>query len=162
MLKESLQRFLFFCFFFAAGLSALGVSIITNDLVSYFSYKALLENSQVNTEKLKSLNDDYDTLLNQLRHDPNLFNKIARVTFGIESKDKQTISPKARPEELYAAKETLAKKIAQTQVEEKQLPNWVSRIKQPHRRIALFLAGSVLIIISFVYFGPVRKAAGQE
>jgi hypothetical protein len=155
------MRFFLFCIFFAVGLSAMGVSIICNDLISYYSYKGLLTASQANIDKLKSLNDDYDALLEQLHQDPNLFRRIARVTFGTEPENNETISPKARPEELSAARASLSKKIAQ-QSAESRLPNWLLRIKQPHRRVALFLAGAVLIIISFIFFGPVSKPSMQN
>ena len=158
---QGVFRFVVFCIFFAFGLSSLGLSIICGDLVSYYSYKGLLTASQTNIDKLKSLNDDYDALLSQLQQDPNLFNRIARVTFGTEPGDDQTISPRARPEELSAARSALAKKIAES-ADESRLPKWLLRIKQPQRRVALFLAGSVLIIISIIFFGPVSRPSESD
>ena len=153
---QGLMRFLVFCTCLAIGLSALSLVILYDDLVAYYSYKASLKAAEANIDKLKILNDDYDALLEQLKNDPNLLKRIYRVTFGDESEDEQAVYPRPRPEELYAARAALAERIAQQETET-NLPDWMERIKHPRVRIALFLSGTALIIISFIFFGPVRQ-----
>lgn len=155
---QSFVRFFLFCTFFAIGLFGLGLSILFDDLVSYYQGREALRLVEVTNEKLRSLNEDYDVLLEQLREDPNLLERAARVTFGAGGDSSDVVYPKAREEELAAARAALLEDSEKSS-NKAVLPEWLERFKEPRRRAALFLASSVLILIAFVFFGTVKEAA---
>lgn len=150
---QRVVSFFLFCVFFAIGLSGLGLSVLCDDLVSFYSGREVLRAVEASSEKLRSLNEDYDILLEQLRDDPNLLERVARVTLGSGLEDSNAVYPKARPEELVAAREALAR---DSEVSADVLPQWLERIREPRRRLVLFLSGSVLILIAFIFFGTVK------
>lgn len=153
---QSAIRFFLFCVFFVVGLFGLGLSILSDELVSYYQSRQDLKAVETTNDKLRSLNEDYDVLLEQLRDDPNLLERVARITLGFGQEDSEAVYPKARPEELAAARAALTKQIEQSS-EEVRLPKWLNRLKEPRRRIGLFMAGAAVILVAFIFFGPTRK-----
>ncbi len=55
-----------------------------------------------------------------------------------------------------AARKVLAKDHNQELIEP-NVPAWLTRCSEPHRRIILFFAGAGLILISFICFGPAEQ-----
>ncbi|NIP24766.1 MAG: hypothetical protein GWN67_07035, partial [Phycisphaerae bacterium] len=121
----------------------------------------LLKDEKELSNKLKSLNADYDALLQQLKDDPNLIKRIALVTVGKEAEDANTIYPKATAEQLAAARKALTEETSQQSAKE-TLPRWLARCREPRRRTALFFAGAGLILISFICFGPAKETSREE
>ena len=160
MHKDIIIRVLLFVFFFAVGLSAMTLSLLFNDIYGYYQNKEILAEAERNVEKLKTLNDDYDALLGQLRGDSHFAERLASATLGIQPKEKDVAYPRETVSQLAAARVALMKESesgAGGAQKEQALPGWVERCKTANRRLALFIAGSALILIAFVYFGPTNK-----
>jgi hypothetical protein len=150
-----------FVIFFSIGAASLGVSILCDDLVQYYRNRQLLRVTQQSVNRLESLNTDYDILLEQLEKDPNLVKRLAPATLGTEPEDTNAVYPRAAREQLTAAHEALTKN-QNGQSTGPMLPEWLTRCSEPRRRITLFVAGSVLILISFTCFAPVRQSPTKE
>ena len=161
MRTESIIRALLFVVFFSIGAAALGVSILCNDLIGYHHVKRQLEEEEYANKKLESLIADYNAVSEQVKSDPNLFKRIAPATLGVEPAEANTIYPKVTPEQSAAARKALSKEENYKKTQP-TLPNWLARCGEPRRRIILFLAGAALILISFIFFCPVREPSPKE
>ena len=150
-----------FVIFFSIGAASLGVSILCDDLVQYYRNRQLLKVTQQSVKRLKSLNTDYDILLEQLEKDPNLVKRLAPATLGTEPEDANAVYPRATPEQLAAARRALMED-PNDQSDGAMLPKWLTRCSEPRRRITLFIAGSVLILISFTCFAPARQSPTKK
>jgi len=153
MQRHGILHFLLFATFFSIGAAALGGAVLCDDLVLYCRNKHLVAKAEMSLERLKSLNSEYDALLERLENEPNLLKRIAPAALGTEPEDPNAIYPKARAEELAVARRTL---VQQTQPENREpaLPKWLQRCSEPRHKIALFLAGAGLVLISLVCFTP--------
>ncbi|MCP4609197.1 MAG: hypothetical protein GY845_10840 [Planctomycetes bacterium] len=162
MQRRNFIRLIFFVVFFSIGASSLGISILCDDLVKYYRSKNDLVVGQQAVDKLKSMNADYDVLLEKWEEDPNnMAKRLAPATLGTKPEDPNTVYPKAIPEELAKAHEALAKD-PNDQSEVPMLPNWLTRCSEPRRRTTLFIAGSFLILISFTCFAPVKQPSEKK
>ena len=153
---QNFLRIFAFVVFFSIGAAALCGSILSGELLHYYQHKRLLKAAEVSLKKLESLNADYDALLRQLQKDPNLVERIARITFGKQSTDANVIYPKVTGEQLDAARSVLAEESNRPPAD---VPRWVTRGNEPGKRLALFLAGAALVLITFMFFGPSGKKA---
>ena len=158
MHREGVFHSLVFVVFFGIGAVALGGSVLCEDLIRYCRDGNQVRESQRSIDRLTSLNKEYDTLLEQLDKNPELFQRIATPTLGKEPNDPETAYPKARAQELRVARQALLDQAARDQPTP-DLPDWLVRCAEPRRRIALFVAGASLIIISMVCFTPEPKLA---
>jgi hypothetical protein len=156
MHRQGLLHMLVFVVFFGIGAAALGVSVLSDDLVRYCRNQVQIAESQDTLERLESLNRDYDVLLAQLEADPNLLKRIAPATLGTEPKDPCTIYPKARARELQIARKALLDQMGHDEPGS-GVPPWLQRCSEPRRRMVLFVAGASLILISLVCFTPEPK-----
>jgi hypothetical protein len=154
-MQNTLRMFIFIVFF-SIGAAAMSISILCDELLRYYHNKQALNSAQESTEKLKSLNADYDVLLEQLKNDPNFIDRALPVTLGIEANEPNTIHPKATVEQLSAAKEALTADV-NDKTTALLVPDWLNRCSEPRRRMVLFVTGAVLILISFMYFGPAQR-----
>ena len=161
MQGRNIIRMILFVIFFSIGAASLGVSILCDDLVQYYQNRQLLKVTRQSLNRLESLNADYDALLEQLEKDPNLVKRLGPATLGTEPEDANAVYPRATPEQLTAAHEALAKN-QNDQSAGPMLPEWLTRCSEPRRRITLFIAGSVLILISFTCFTPTRQSPTKE
>ena len=150
-----------FFIFFSIGAASLGVSILCDDLVQYYRNRQLLKVTQQSLNQLESLNTDYDALLEQLEKDPNFVKRLGPATLGTDPEDANAVYPRATPEQLAAARKALMED-PNGQSAGPMLPRWLTRCSEPRRRITLFIAGSVLILISFTCFTPVRQSPTKE
>ena len=150
-----------FVIFFSIGAGSLGISILCDDLVQYYHNRQLLKVTQQSLDRLESLNADYDALLEQLEKDPNLIKRLAPAALGTEPEDANAVYPRATPEQLAAARKALTQD-PNDQSTVPTLPEWLTRCSEPRRRITLFVAGSVLILISFTCFTPVKQTTKKE
>jgi hypothetical protein len=152
MLKGVLE-ILFFAVFFSVGAAALAGAVLCNDLIQYCRDKQLVAEAQASTERLESLNAEYDALLEQLEKDPDVLKRIAPVTLGTEPNDPDTVRPRARASELAVARKALLQQSEKDSAGP-AVPTWLQRCSDPPKRIALFIAGAGLILISLVCFTP--------
>lgn len=159
-MRNTILRVFLFVVFFSIGAAALSGSILCDDLLRYYTNKQLLKTAENSLSRLKSLNADYDALLEQLQTDPNVIKRIAPATLGTEPADANAIYPKATAEQLAAARKALSKKAGRPPVGP-QIPDWIIRCSKPPQRVILFLAGGFLILISFTCFGRI-KAVGPK
>jgi hypothetical protein len=151
--KQNVTRTILFVVFFSIGAISLGASILSDDLVRYYRNRQLLQAAQKSLDRLRSLNVDYDVLLEHLEKDPNFFKRIASATLGTEPEDANVIYPRATAEQLAAARRVLAEDPNQ-QPAEPVMPQWLTRCSEPNQRIMLFVSGGALILISFICFRP--------
>ena len=161
MQGRNVIRTILFAIFFSIGAASLGVSILCDDLVQYYRNRQLLKVTQQSVNRLKSLNTDYDILLEQLEKDPNLVKRLAPAALGTEPEDANAVYPRATPEQLAAARRALMKD-PNDQSDGAMLPEWLTRCSEPRRRTTLFIAGSVLILISLTCFAPARQSPTKE
>jgi len=160
MRSQNIIRAFLFAVFFGIGAATLGGSVLCNDLIRYYYNRQMLKKTEVNLSRLKSLNDDYDALLQQLEKDPNLVKRIAPATIGTEPAEEETIYPRATPEQLAAARAALTED-SKDHATEPTIPDWIIRCSRPSRRILLFFAGASLILISFICFRPAPPSRRQ-
>lgn len=151
MLSQKILHFLLFVLFFSAGAVALGGAVLSDDLIRYCRNQQLLSEGRIALERLESLNREYDALLAQLENDPNLLRRIAPATLGTEPADPCAVYPRAKARELAAARKTLLEQAGRPAAPP-AVPQWLERCCEPRRKIALFIAGAGLVLISLVFF----------
>ncbi len=161
MQGRNVIRTILFITFFSIGAASLGISILCDDLVQYYRNRQFLRVTRQSVNRLKSLNTDYDVLLEQLEKDPNLVKRLAPATLGTEPEDANAVYPRATPKQLAAARKALMEDT-NDQSAGPMLPEWLTRCSEPRRRMALFVAGWVLILISFTCFTPVKQTPQKE
>jgi len=157
MRRQDVIRTFLFVVFFSIGASSLGVSILCDELLRYYTSRQLLKAAEDTLGRLESLNTDYDLLLQQLEKDPNLVRHIAPAALGAQPVDGKAVYPRASAEQLAAARKALTEGSNQ-QSGEPRVPRWIVRCSRPTHRVVLFLAGAFLVLISFIWFGPAERA----
>jgi hypothetical protein len=148
-------RAILFVLFFSIGAASLSISILCDDLVQYYQNTEHLRAAQESLDRLKSLNADYDILLERLQSDPNLVKRLAPATLGPDHQDANTVYPRATAEQLAAARRALIAEQNRKSAEP-VMPKWLSRCRAPRRRVMLLICGVVLILTSFICFGPAK------
>jgi len=161
MQRQDFLRLFLFVFFFSAGVASLGLSILSEDLLRYYRDNQLLKMAEKSLGRLSSLNADYDALLHQLQKDPDFVKRIAPAAMGTQPADADAAYPKAKAEQLAAARKALTDVSAQ-KTAEPVMSRWVVRCNALPRRIALFFCGSFLILISFICFAPAKQSPEQQ
>jgi hypothetical protein len=152
----------FFVLFFSIGAASLSSSVLFDDLIQYYQNKQFLREAQKSLDRLKSLNADYDVLLERLEEDPNLVvERLAPATLGTKSVDANTVYPRARSRQLAAARKALMEE-SNGESTEAAMPQWLKRCSEPRNRILLFISGVVLVLISFVCFRPAKQTFEKE
>ncbi len=149
-----------FIVFSGVGVAALGGSMLCDELLGYYRNRKLLKQAHQSTERLKSLNAEYDSLLQRLETDPNLFRRISPAVLGNEPDDPNTVYPKARAEQLAAARKAVTD--PNTQSADAAMPDWLTRCSEPRKRILLFASGAALVLIAFACFGPTKQLNKQK
>jgi len=153
MQRQGIFHLLFFVVFFSIGAVALGGAVLCDDFIQYCRNKSLLQDAQTSLKRLESLNTEYDALLQELEKDPDLLQRIVPVTLGTEPNDPNTVYPKARARELAIARKAVVAEAGQEPAAP-AIPVWLQRCSDPPKRIALFIAGAGLVLISLVCFAP--------
>lgn len=154
MNKSEIIRIPVFILFFSIGASALGLSVLCDDLIKYFRNVQLRQSAHESIEKLKIFNVDYGSLLENIDEDPNFIKRIAPVVSGSEYQDANGAYPRATARELAAAREAFGDPTKENI--EPVIPVWLSRSSEPQKRLTLFICGIVLMLISFVCFRPLK------
>ena len=161
MQARNVIRVSVFIVFFGIGAAAIGGSVLCPDFIQYYQNKDSLRAAQESLGRLELLNADYDALLQQLQQDPNLVKRIAPATLGTEPEDQNAVYPTATIKQLTFARKALTEHTQQ-QPTELATPTWLIRCSESRRRMALFLAGTGLILISIMYFGPAKENSSQD
>jgi hypothetical protein len=149
-------RFVFFCLFFAIGFAAMTLGILAGEINDYYRSKDLLAVTQQQIESIKTLTAQYDAQLRQIEKDPNILSRLRLITFGEKPHAEDTVFPKAS--ELDAAAAALFED-QQNREQPPAVPQWTERISHTKTRKALFLAGAVLVLLAFVFFGTPKPAS---
>ena len=144
-----------FILFFSIGASALGLSVLCDDLIRYYRNVQLREAAQKAKEKLETFNEDYGSLLENIEQDPNFIRRIAPAVSGSEYLDSNAAYPRATAQELAAARKIIGDPNEENT--EPVIPAWLSRCSDPQKRMILFVSGIVLMLISFVSFRPLKN-----
>ena len=147
------MRTLLFCVFFSIGAVVLSGSVLCDVLQRYYLTSHILKQQQQHLEHIRTLISDYNDLLQEVKTDPNFAKRIAPATLGTEPEGEDTVYPEATAEQLDATRIILADE-PNDQADKSAVPEWLNRCSEPRRRVMLFFAGAVLILISFVCFGP--------
>lgn len=162
-------RAVLFVLFFGVGAASLSSSILCEDLAQYYQNKQLLTAAQESLDRIRSLNAEYDVLLEKWQQDPNLVaRRIARATLGPaavpEAQDPNTAYPRATAQLLAAARRVLSDGKNESAMEQAEpvMPRWLVRCRRRPSRITLFACGVVLILTSFVCFRPALALSGVE
>lgn len=142
---------------FSFGAAGLGLAVLADEFITTYHSRASLEQSEQSLAELERLIEDYEALTERMAEDPNLMRRVAAATLGSDPNDPNTAYPRARAQELEAARQAV-EDIEQQQ--ENSLPHWLERISEPRRRAALFLSGTFLILLSFMLFA--RKARSDN
>ena len=156
MWKQNIIRAFLFAVFCGIGVLTLSGSVLCNDLLKYYRNRQVLRAAEELLEQLESLNADYDALLEQLEEEPDFIKRIGPAILGTEPADSNIIYPRVTVRQLAAARKISAEDSS-LKVAEPTIPEWLSRCSEPRRRTILFLAGAFLVLISFIFFGPVRQ-----
>lgn len=152
MKKQNVIRTILFVTFFGIGFSCLSLSILANELLALHNKKVRLRSERQYSQKLKSLSDDYEAVLNQLEQDPQMIERIAPVTLGTEPSDANAVYPKASAERLAVAEKVLSEEQS-GQLAESQIGFYLNRCSSGPKQTVLFLSGAFLVMISFSCFG---------
>ncbi len=160
MRGQNILRTFLFVLFFLIGASAVSLSILSGELLQYYAGIEAEETSEELTERLESLNTDYEVLLEQFEKDPELIKRVAAATLGTRSEETNTVYPKVAPEQLDAARKALTEALNERSAGP-AIPRWLVRCSEPNRRVVLFFAGGFLILISFIWFVSFRQV-GQD
>lgn len=152
MRSEKIMRFVVFAIFFCTGAAAVAVAFLANDIKKYYHDKYLIRKARETIEKIEMLNTDYSVLIEQIKKNPEMAVKVAPITLGIDANDANTVVPKARAQELNAARQILAQEIEEKSVKP-TMPDWAQRCCRGEIRLVLFISGGFLIFIAFLFFG---------
>ncbi|MFA5553530.1 MAG: hypothetical protein WCZ89_09655 [Phycisphaerae bacterium] len=153
---HNFTKLIFFTIFFSIGAAALTTAVLYQDLLRYYQYNYLLRQAEQSLINLKSINEEYDELLNNLQADSRMLDRAAMAVLGLKPDDPNSVYPKASPEQVAAAKKALSQASEDT-FDQPQIPLWMERIGEPRKRLSLFLTGCALIILAFVGFGTFKK-----
>ncbi len=151
MQSQKILRTIFFAVFFCIGAIGLSVSVLCEDLLRYYRNSAALKNAEETLERLKSLNEDYEALLLQLKQDPNLLKRVEAIILRNSTPEPNTVYPEVTPEQLQAARQALTADT-ENKTDQPITPFWLQRSSRQPQRTGLFIAGAFLIVISFVCF----------
>lgn len=145
---------------FTIGSGAIGLCALCNDLLLYHHNRRGLALLEQDKDSLRSLNAVHDAVLERIDSDPNMIRRIAPAVLGLKPEDPNAYYPSAGSRELAAAKQTLSRHD-RSKPSIPALPAWLVRVSEPRRRAALFLAGGVLVLVSFACFGMIRTEPGR-
>ena len=151
MQSQKILRTILFAVFFCIGAVGLSISVLCEDLLRYYRNSAALKKAEDTLERLKSLNEDYEALLQQLNQDPNLLKRVVAITLRNATHEPNTVYPEVTPEQLEAARQALMENT-ENKNDQPITPFWLQRSSRQPQRTALFIAGAFLIVISFVCF----------
>jgi hypothetical protein len=148
-------RFLLFCLFFFPGAGAVILAILARpELYDYYHSRTALDQIHAQNRKLADLAEQYDARIALIEANPAILARFSNAAFNRTPDDPDTAFPRPDNARLRAETEKLLK--TQTPPPADPLPPWLARITTPANRTALFLAGTGLLLITFIFFGTPR------
>ena len=153
----AILRYVLFCVFFAAGLAAMALAIIADELGAYCNSKILLTQAiERDNPRIERLIADYTLQIENIQNDPNLLARLRRVTLGQKLQAEDAAYPQASDEQLKAVENLFAD--LDKSAPAPSLPRWIERISTARNRQAMFFSGAALILVAFVFFAaPTQK-----
>ena len=148
-------RAILFCIFLGVGIGAIAFSIIVGEIDDYYTSRDALLQLEADNERLKELIEKYDLQLEQASNDPEILERLKRVTLGHQPESEDTVYPKATPQDIAAAEAVI---LAGQKTEDHDDPfrRIVDRCMQERIRLSLFIAGAGLVLLTFLFFGAKR------
>jgi hypothetical protein len=144
-------RYISFCLFFAIGILAIAMSILAEEIGTYYSnLDAVAHVKNINAE-IKTKITESEMQIAEAEKNPEIIERLKRVTFGLKLEAEDTAFPKASRRDLEQAAREILESAEKTQTPT-AVKQWVYRCQQPKIRLALFLAGAGLILINFIFF----------
>ena len=156
MRKADVWRTVFFCLFVGAGLAALTVSILANELLELYQYRVELQKNEELNQRLQKLSAEYQAIIEQIEEDPNILARLAGVGLGAEPDSFDTAYPKV-PEHTRLTAERILLEQRRAASDEPSPPAWLLRCNKPLARTIMFLCSAGLIIVSFICFGTKKQ-----
>ena len=96
-------RAILFCIFLAVGIGAIAFSIIVGEINEYYTSRDALVKLEADNERLKKLSTEYDLQIEQATADPEILERLKRVTLGEQPESEDTVYPKASRQDIAAA-----------------------------------------------------------
>lgn len=152
-----LFRFIWFCLFFTIGLGAMTLSILVEpELMNYYLSRRALDEIYTQNEQIKELTDQYTAKINLIAQEPNVLERIRVLAFNEPLWRENTVFPRGDDQQLRQKTQMLFEQLEQKQNTPPAIPIWLERCIQPNIRRALFVAGAVLVLLTFIFFGAPR------
>ena len=152
----SIVRYIFFCIFFAAGASAITLSILADEITRNYQSIEQLKLTEEDTARLEELLKAYDLQLEQVKNNPEVLERMRRKILGENDQDGDTTQPIATLEELRFAEEALSRS-SEANATHSRFRIYAERATKKHVKQGLFLSGSGLILIGFTFFGASKN-----
>lgn len=146
------MRVFLFIIVIGLGIASLSLSMLSEEILDYYSRKIELRQLERSTRKTNVLIADYDALISEIDSDPNILTRLGSAVLGIDSNEPNGITVETTQAQLAVAMKVLQNQSTDAPAEV-ALPGWLLRCNKPRSRIVLFIAGSALILISFICFG---------
>ena len=163
MSAKAFTNGLLFLVFFTAGIGAVSLSIMALEIGTFYRDNIVLGRLEESNKRLKALDEQYAYQLEQIKKNPAVLGRLKVLNLGQEPQDPQTAYPPASNAELIqAARDILSQREVRSKEQPPLVPGWLIRACQPRARIALFLAGTALIIIAMTCFNTREEPAGDH
>ena len=151
------MRTFFFIIFVGLGIASLALSMLSEEILDYYTIKLELRQIEESTRKTDVLIADYDALINKIESDPTILKRLGPAVLGIDANEPNGINVETTRAQLATATKVMQSQSSEESPAEVAPPQWLLRCNQQNSRIALFIAGSALILISFICFGKKTK-----
>jgi|GEM_PF-1399063 len=154
MSGKTILNAVFFVIFFTVGIAAVALSILALEIGTMYRDEVILQRLEASNKRLQALDQQYAYQLEEIKRNPAVLARLRVLNLGEEPQDPETAYPPARSSELIqAARNILTQKEVKDKDEPPLIPFWLLRACRPRSRVALFLAGTALIVISMTFFG---------
>lgn len=146
-------RFLLFLVFFVIGASAMVLSILAEpELTTFYYNRAVVAQIEAQNEKIQDLTAQYAAQVRLIESEPNILQRFSATTFGHLPQAAEAALPETGNGVLRDETDRILYRDAALQPAE-TTPAWLAHILQPQIRLALFLTGGGLVLITFIFFG---------
>ena len=148
-------RAILFCIFLGVGIGAIVLSILVGEINDYYTSRDALIKLEADNERLIKLIAEYELQLQQAEKDPEILERLKRVTLGQQPESEDTVYPKASRQDIAAAEAVIAAG-QQTDHDDDPFRTIIDRCMEERIRLSLFVAGAGLVLLTFLFFGAKR------